>query len=308
MRAVVVDPSASPRLAVREADPPTPGSSQAVIRVQAFSINPGETRAALAATTRYTPGWDFAGVIERAAADSSSPAAGTRVFGFGGGGAWAELIASPAHLFAALPDDVSTAQAAALPVAGVTALVCLERAGALLGRRVLITGAAGGVGRFACQLAARAGAQVFAISRRAALAAQLADDGVTPAGIFASMADAKRAGTYDVILDSVGGDSLATALTAVGFGGVVVNCGNSSQQPTTFDAREFYLRANARLDGVWLGAEQYTAQPRLQRLAALVAQRQLRVPVAVELPWTDIAVAADRLLAGEIDGKLVLTL
>ena len=72
--------------------------------------------------------------------------------------------------------------AAALPVAGVTAMVCLEQAGSLVGRRVLITGAAGGVGRFACQLAGIAGAKVFAVSRRQGLPRQLREDGIEPSG------------------------------------------------------------------------------------------------------------------------------
>ena len=73
----MTDPGADPRLTLREAVLPEPTPSQALVKVEAFSLNPGETRRALDATTSYVPGWDFAGVVERAAADGSSPAAGT---------------------------------------------------------------------------------------------------------------------------------------------------------------------------------------------------------------------------------------
>ncbi|QSQ21393.1 zinc-binding dehydrogenase [Pyxidicoccus parkwayensis] len=307
MRAVVTEPTATPRLAVREVASPHPAPHQALIRVTAFSLNAGETRTALAASTRYTPGWDFAGVVEQAAADGSSPRAGTRVFGVVPQGAWAEYVAARAGHIAEIPEGVTDAQAAALPVAGVTALVCLEEAGSLLGRRVLITGAAGGVGRFACQLAALAGATVFAVSRRPELRRQLHEDGVQPAGVFTTMEEAKAAGTYDVILDSVGGDTLGVALTALSFGGICVNCGNSAQQPTTFDARDFYLKSNGRLHGVWLGRELAgNCTPMLARLASLVKQGRLRTPIDTELPWTRVAEAADRLMQQGVDGKVIL--
>lgn len=308
MRAVVTDPEAHPRLALRDAPEPQPTANQSVVRVRAFSLNAGETRTALRATQRYVPGWDFAGVVERAAADGRGPAEGTRVFGFVMLGAWAERIAASTELIAPIPDGVTDAEAAAIPVAGLTALVCLERAGAVLGRRVLVTGAAGGVGRFACQLAALSGADVFAISRRPGLAAQLERDGVR-AVIYPSIADAKAAGTYDVILDSVGGDTLGTALTTVAPGGICVNCGNSAEQLTTFNARDLYFNASLRFHSVWLGRDVGAQGPALLgRLAHLVQQRRVHVPIDAQLPWTEIAAAAARIVDQNVDGKLVLTI
>lgn len=90
-------------------------------------------------------------------------------------------------------------------MAGVTDAMCLDNAGLLTERRVLVARAAGGVGRFACQRAALSGAEVCAISRRPDLAGLLERDGVVRAAVFRGMAEAARVGSYDVILDSVGG-------------------------------------------------------------------------------------------------------
>jgi NADPH2:quinone reductase len=123
MRAVVVDKQTTGRRTIREVPVPQPTASEALVRVAAVSLNRGETRTALsAAADGWRPGWDLAGVVEHAAADGSGPPAGTRVVGLVPAGAWAERVAVSTQALATLPDMVSFAQAATLPVAGLTAL------------------------------------------------------------------------------------------------------------------------------------------------------------------------------------------
>jgi NADPH2:quinone reductase len=308
MRAVVTDPAAVSRLRIGATPQPEPAPNQALVRVEAFSLNAGEVRTALAATERYVPGWDFAGVVEEPAADGSTPAKGTRVYGFVPQGAWAEYVVASAVGMAPIPDEAGYAQAAAVPVAAVTALAGLEMAGTLLCRRVLVTGAAGGVGRFACQLANLAGAKVFAVSRRSALPEQLRADGVA-ATVFPTVAEAKEAGVYDVILDGVGGESLSLALTALAPGGVCVTFGNGSQQQVAFHPGDFYHTPGARLLGLWLGNFMLSGTdcaPMLTRLAGLVRQERLHPPIDAVLPWTSVGEAAERLTGQHVDGKVVL--
>src|SRR6202049_4543607 len=167
IRAVVVDPSAPGKLALKPVEMRDPDPDEVGVRVTAISLSRGETRRALqVAEPGWRPGWDFAGVVETEAADGSGPKSGTRVVGMLPSGAGAERVNCRTHAVAALPDGVSDAQASTLPVAGLTALHALRQGGLLLGRKVLVDGATGGVGHLACQLASAAGALVWGHVRR----------------------------------------------------------------------------------------------------------------------------------------------
>lgn len=306
MLAVVTRPRETERLVLQKVPVPNATPDQALIKVAAFSLNQGETRTALDTTDRYIPGWDFAGVVEQAAADGSTPKKGTRVFGYVPRGSWAEYLVAPAGLMAEIPENVSYAQAAAIPVAGITAMGCLDASGEIVDRRLLITGASGGVGRFACQLAWLAGAKIFAVSRRPELFQQLQQDGIKVTEIFANMTDAKLAGSYDLVWDAVGGESLATALTMLSPKGICVNYGNSSRRPTTFDVRASGWPFHS-IRCIWLGREPIcNSTPILNRLITLVEQARLRTPIDTVLPWTSVAQAAQMLLKQQINGKVVL--
>src|SRR6195256_4331999 len=167
IRAVVVDRAAPGKLAIKPVELRDPDRDELSVRVTAISLNRGETRRALqVAEPGWRPGWDFAGIVETAAADGSGPKRGTRVVGLLPSGAWAERVNCRSHAVAALPDAVTDAEAATLPVAGLTAWHALSQGGMLLGRKVLVNGASGGVGHLACQLAHAAGALVWGHVRR----------------------------------------------------------------------------------------------------------------------------------------------
>ena len=147
IRAVVVDPAAPGKLAVKPVELRDPDRDEVGVRVTAISLNRGETRRALqVAEPGWRPGWDFAGTVETAAADGSGPKPGTRVVGLLPSGAWAERVNCRSHAVAALPDAVSDAAAATLPVAGLTALHALRQGGLLLGRKCWSTAPRAGSG------------------------------------------------------------------------------------------------------------------------------------------------------------------
>jgi NADPH2:quinone reductase len=311
MKAVTVAKAPEPTLVLSDVAEPVPGSGDALVRVEAFSLNLGEVRRGYTmAAAGWRPGWDFAGTVERAAADGQGPKAGTRVVGFLEEGAWAERLAVPVRALAALPDSVTTEQAATLPVAGLTALFALERAGPLVGRRVLVSGASGGVGHFALQLARAGGAHVVAAVRRPELVEAAEADGAHAVVDDATLAAAARHGPFDVILESVGGAALANALTMLTRTGVCVTFGNSSRTEAPVDAGRFYLTGRPRLEGLYVLSELRHVPPSegLGRLARLVADGRLKPRITLEAPWTDIERVARALVDRKVAGKAVLTI
>lgn len=310
IRAVVVDPSAEGRLAIKPVDLRDPDRDEVQVKVTAISLNRGETRRAVQmAEPGWRPGWDFAGVVEHAAADGSGPPVGTRVVGILPSGAWAERVNCRSHAVAALPDAVSDAQAATLPVAGLTALHALRQGGLLLGRKVLVDGASGGVGHLACQLAAAAGAEIWGHVRRAEMREAVARvcDGRVVLG--PDLAAARPHGPYWLILDSVGGAALSAALGMLAPGGTCVTFGVSAANTATFESREFFATGGARLYGLTLYHELMSVERAgigLALLAGLIAAGKLSPQIAVEATWGEVGTIARRLIDRDFAGKAVL--
>lgn len=309
MRAVVVEGGAPAALMIREVASPSPLPFEALIRVRAISLNRGEVRAAfLAHEGRRQIGWDLAGVVEQAAADGSGPPIGTRVVGVMQQGAWAELAAVPSRSLAALPDGVTFTQAATLPVAGLTALLALSKGGSLLGRPVLISGATGGVGVFAIQLARAAGAWTVANIRTPDHEVFVRDLGAHAVAVGPDGAAAH--GPFHLILESIGGPSLTADLAMLGHRGACVLFGGSGGYEATFDVRRFFMIGGATLYGFSLfeELEHTSAGVALTTLARMAAEGRLKCPISIEEPWEAIGAVAARLMNREFTGKAVLHL
>ncbi|MFZ2003662.1 MAG: zinc-binding dehydrogenase [Stellaceae bacterium] len=302
MLAVVNTPGGASPVAIREVAEPSPKPDEAIVAVRAFSLNRGETRLFQVRHAGWRPGQDIAGVVISAAEDGSGPPAGTRVVCLTDWEGWAQRAAVPSHRMAVLPDNVSFAEAAALPVAGLTALRTLRHGTPVLGKRVLITGAAGGVGNLAVQIAANAGAHVTAVVGSAERAKVLDGLGVTE--IVTNIEDAE--GHFALILEAAGGASLTAAIARVAAGGIVVIYGNSSGESTPLNFRDFAEHQNARLQGF----HYFTSEPEekfgsdLALLVSLVADGSLK-PRIVEHDWHDIPAVGAQLLARGVAGKAV---
>ncbi len=310
IRAVGVDPAAPGKLAIRPVELRDPDRDEVAVRVSAISLNRGETRRALqVAEPGWRPGWDFAGVVETAAADGSGPKPGTRVVGILPSGAWAERVNCRSHAVAALPDGCSDAQAATLPVAGLTALHALRQGGLLLGRKVLVDGATGGVGHLACQLAAAAGALVWGQARRPESQGAVAEWCGGRVVLGRDLLAAKPHGPFWLILDSLGGPALSAALSMLQPGGTCVTFGVSDAGSATFESREFFGTGGARLYGLTLFHELMSVERAsigLSLLAELIAAEKLKPQIAVEASWNEIGAIARRLIDRDFAGKAVL--
>jgi NADPH:quinone reductase-like Zn-dependent oxidoreductase len=298
MKAVVNNPGGPAIMAV---DDPRPGRGEALIAVRAFSINRGELDLLQTRTERWRPGQDIAGVVVEQAADGSGPAAGTRVVALVEQAGWAELAAVPVARLAPLPAEVGVEQAAALPLAGLTALRTLRLGGDLLGRRVLVTGANGGLGRIQIQLAAAAGAQVTAVAR-ARHEKELLALGASAVAANPAAAD----GLFDLVADWVGGPSLAACLGKVAPRGTVV-LGSSNTEKTPISIYDFFGHEGARLVSYLSYAYPEPPGPDLTTLARLLAAGRLDPAVGLTLTWTRLRDALTALAERRISGKAVLT-
>jgi len=303
MLAVVNTPNGSAPIELRQVPEPVPGPHDALVAVHAFSLNRGELRSFRNNEEGWIPGQDVSGVVLQQAADGSGPSAGARVVALTDEFGWAERVAVPAHRMAVLPESVSFASAAALPVAGLTALRTLRHGAPLLGKRVLITGAAGGVGHLAVQLAARSGARVTGVVGRPERAAGVRELGAAEVVVGIDQAQ----GPFGLILESAGGASLATALHLVEAKGAVVVFGNSSGEPTSIGFADFRGGQNARLQSFFYftsGPEEQFG-PDLALLVSLVADKSLTPQTGPERSWRELPQVAEELRDRKLGGKAV---
>jgi NADPH2:quinone reductase len=284
-------------------DAPPPAPDQAVVAVEAFSPNRGEILL-LASGRTDPPGKDIAGRVVRPAASGDGPAAGTRVVAHIEGGGWAEQVAVSADRLVALPDAVSSEAAAALPLAGLSALRLLRATGAVAGRRVLLTGAAGGVGHYFVELAAAIGARVTAVTRTRERGDRLLALGA--AEVVTSIEDA--GGDFDVVVESVGGEAFGQALLKLRGDGLLIWFGQASRQPATAD---FFSLDRGPVDVTIRGLHYWTeadADPRdLAVLVDLVATGRLHPEIGEQSGWADTPRVLADVRDRRVRGNAVLT-
>ncbi|MDX8461433.1 zinc-binding dehydrogenase [Mesorhizobium humile] len=304
MLALAISSDSPDRLRLTEADEPHCNGNEALVAVHATSLNRGELRLLGIRPDGWIPGQDIVGIVERAAADGSGPAAGARVAALVDQAGWAERVAVPADRLAVVPEGVSFASAATLPVAGTTALRTLRHGGDLTGQRVLVTGASGAVGRFQIQIAREQGASVTAIA-----SARHHDDlrhlGAGQVVESIELTD----GLFSLITESVGGKSLADAIERVAPGGTIVMFGSSSGELTPIGFRQFVPgHEGARLQTFAYYASGSAIGADIATLLGLVAAGRLETRVAMIVPWTDIAQALSALRQRSFSGKAVLAM
>jgi NADPH:quinone reductase-like Zn-dependent oxidoreductase len=289
---------------------PSPLPTEIRVRVMAAGVNPVDVftrqgRAYMnALTLPHIPGWDAAGVVDAIGYGVTRFKVGDWVFGMPwfprAGSTYAEYVVAPASHFCAMPPDLDFVRAAALPLAGLTAWQMLVNVGRVAaGMRVLINGAAGGVGHLAVQIAKARGAFVIATARQEkhaflrSLGADLVID-YTEVRVPDLISDA------DLVLELVGGETCLAMLPTLRKGGLLVSA-QAAWAPTLMDeAQSLGVRAS------WYLVEPDAAG--LAELARLVESDQLHVHVERVLALEEAA-AAQTLVAGKrVSGKVVLTI
>lgn len=284
---------------------PHPGPDSLVVKVVAAGINPvdykireGYLAGLIDTTFPVVPGWDVAGVVVAAGLDTPEYAVGDEVLAYArkdvvSGGTLAELVSVPVRTAAHKPAGVSFEDAAALPLAGLTALQSTRRAGVQAGQTVLVHAAAGGVGSFATQLAVLAGARVIGTAG-AANHDYLRSLGAEPVlygeGLVEQARELAPEG-FDVILDYVGGQALDSVPALLMPGGTVASIA---------DHRALALGGHY----VWVRPD----HDDLAELVGLVAAGKLQVNLGGVYPFEKAIDAYAKLEGGHVRGKLVVTI
>lgn len=284
-------------LQLEEADPPEPSEGEVLIRVHAASINPYEWKQRRGMAPVELPGVlgsDVSGTLE--SSRSSSFSKGDEVFGLASG-SYAELTLADESRIARKPAAISHEQAAAIPVAGLTAWQALfDRAGLEDGQSALIAGAAGGVGHFAVQLARHGGARVIGTGSERNRdfvmglgASQYVD--YTREDVAAAVSG------VDMALDTVGGDTTPALLEVLRPDGILVTI---AAAPPEQAAAQRGVRAELLVMSPDSGE--------LAQIAQLVADGEIHVEIAARFPLEEVAQAHAMSEAGHTRGKIVLTI
>lgn len=278
---------------------PEPADGEILIEVRAAGVNPVDWRHREGAVRSDRPfplgmGWDVAGVVRTTV--PGGPAVGEAVYGMlplPYGGAYQELAVLPASAVAPKPARLSYAQAAAVPLAALTAWQALEAAGTKAGLRVLVHAGAGGVGHFAVQFARHLGAHVTATASARNLDF-LRRLGVDEA-VDRTTADLSR-DRFDVVLDTVGGPVQQASWRLLRPGGTLITL----PEP---------LNEAQRLPGI--NAHRVIVTPdgeALHRIGTLIDSGVVHVEVQAVLPLEEAAEAHRISAEGRVRGKLVLSL
>jgi NADPH:quinone reductase-like Zn-dependent oxidoreductase len=283
-------------LVEEEVDRPEPADGEVLIRVRAASVNPVDWKYRRGIAPHPLPailGNDVSGTVEDSRADGI--AAGDDVFGIASSGGYAEFATAAAGALAPKPDGLAHEQAAALPVAGLTAWQALfDRGGLRSGQTALVAGAAGGVGHLAVQLAKRAGARVVGTGsarNRDFVLGLGADEYVD----YTQQDVAAAVSAVDVAFDVVGGDTTASLVPTLREGGILVTI---AAAPPEDAARERGARAELLV---------MSPDPeQLGRIGRLVAGGEVRVELSEVLPLGEVRRAHELSESGHVRGKIVL--
>ena len=297
MQVVLLRQTGGPEvLSLEDAAPLEPADDELLIRVRAASVNPIDWKYRRGLVPKQLPavlGSDVSGSVDVSRA--AGFVEGEDVFGFAASGAYAEFATTPAAMIAKKPAAVTHEQAAALPVAGLTAWQALfDRGGLERGQTALIAGAAGGVGHLAVQLASRAGARVIGIgsSRNRDFVLGLGADEYID---YTRQDVGEAVSGVDLAFDTVGGETTETLLGTVREGGILVTIAGAAPGEA---ARALGVRAELLIMS--------PSSEQLTKVAELVAAGEVRVEIAAVFPLSEIQRAHELSESGHTRGKIVL--
>lgn len=286
---------------------PAPGGTEVLVRVRAAGVNPVDWKTRQSGgqigSPPFTVGWDVAGVVEAVGRGVTRFSIGDRVLGMPNfpyeAGGYAQFVVARSRQLARTPDDLGDVEAAALPLSALIAWQSLvDTAAVTHGSRVLIQGAAGGVGHFAVQIAKSRGAHVIGTASPEDQA-YIVELGVDEPVDFTQQDAGETVRGVDVVLDLVGGKVGLCSLPAIRDGGLLISV------PSSTDLAPIQEVAGDRVRVTGILVEPDRAD--LEAIASLADHGQLRVHVARTFPLKDAVHAHELGESGKAGGKMVLT-
>jgi NADPH:quinone reductase-like Zn-dependent oxidoreductase len=309
MRAITQQTIGGPEvLELTDLPQPEPAPTEVLVRVTAAGVNPVDwkvrMRGGLLGEPPFTVGWDVAGTVEALGGGVTRFAVGDRVFGMPRfpreAAAYAQYVTSPSRQLARIPEGLSDVEAAALPLAGLTAWQALvETADVQPGQRVLVLGAAGGVGHLAVQIAKARGAYVIGTAR-SPKHGFLAELGADEAIDYTSQPVEEAVGDVDVVLDLVGDENTSRTLGTLRDGGLLIVVPSAASVESLAELAE----GRVHVTGILVEPD----RAGLEAIAVLVESGALRPHVSQTFPLEDAARAHEAGETGRTQGKLVLTI
>ena len=313
MRAIVIESFGGPEV-LRPADLPSPepAGNEVLIEVAYAAVNPVDWKTREGRLAGRFPhefhvilGWDAAGTVKGVGKNVTGFRIGDRVYAYCRKpkvrfGTYAEFVAMDHTAVAPMPENVGFAEAASIPLAGLTAWQSLfDAANLSAGDRVLIRGGGGGVGSLAIQFAKHAGAKVYTTARKAnheyvtSLGADVAID--YTAEDFVDAVRKRESGGIALVFDAVGGDAQRKCYHVLKRGGMLVSIVDApdEERARSFGVKTAYVFVSPN-------GEQ------LRRITALMESGAVRAPVIEEMGLKDAAEAQRRSKAGHVRGKIVL--
>jgi len=300
--------------------PPTPRPGEAVVRIAACGLNFADLLM-LNGSYQDTPeppftlGMEIAGTIERLGPETDGPAPGTRVAVFAGQGGLAEAGIFPVDRIMPIPDAMPFEDAAAFLVAyGTSHLALGHRARLQPGERLLVLGAAGGIGLTAVEIGARMGAEVIACARGAAKLAVAKSAGAThliDTETQDILAEVKALGGADVVYDPVGGDAFKAAMRATNPGGRLIPVGFASGEVPQIPANILLVKNLDVIGFFWGGYLRFAPDiltASLSELFALYEAGGLTPHIGATYPLARAGEALDLLKSRKSTGKVVVTM
>ncbi|MGI3187060.1 NADPH:quinone oxidoreductase family protein [Nioella aestuarii] len=305
--------------AVQEVETPAPAKGEALVRIAACGLNFADllmVKGSYQDTPEppFTMGMEIAGMVEALGPDTDGPAPGTRVAVFAGQGGLAEAGCFPVSRMIPIPDAMPFEEAAGFLVAyGTSHLALGHRARLQKGERLLVLGAAGGVGLTAVEIGARMGAEVIACARGAAKLEVARTAGATHLIDSDSQdirAEVKALGGADVVYDAVGGEQFKAALRATNPGGRLIPIGFASGEVPQIPANILLVKNLDVIGLYWGGYMAFAPEILTASLAELFAMYEaggLKPHIGATYPLDQAADAMALLKSRKSTGKVVVT-